>query len=108
MGALNQSTNLGDNSGTSRLGKSSQSSSKLEKRTIDSTENELEKYHNGMSKMSRKILILLFRDSKITGTATSICPYRTYCKSEQLSTTNCIVQRDGSAGPIWERHSGRG
>ena len=53
VGGLKQSTNLGDNSGTSRLGKSSQSSSKLEKRTVDSTENELEKYHNGMSKMTR-------------------------------------------------------
>ena len=53
VGGLNQSTNLGDNSGTSRLGKSSQSSSKLEKRTVDSTENELEKYHHGLSKTSR-------------------------------------------------------
>ena len=47
---MNQSTNLADNSGTSRLGKSSQSSAKLEKRTTDSTENEVEKYHNGLSK----------------------------------------------------------
>ena len=52
---MNQSTNLADNSGTSRLGKSSQSSAKLEKRTTDSTENEVEKYHNGLSNFYRVI-----------------------------------------------------
>ena len=53
---MNQSTNLGENSGTSRLGKSSQSSAKLEKRTTDSTENEVEKYHNGLSKSYQSII----------------------------------------------------